>query len=217
MTTNAVTIFLVLAMLLGFVSMSKAQQVQVADQGNLSLNNLLAAKDFGGEWRLDRSQSDDVMKKLREKMASSKQKSSAAENNQLKSNELPSLSVSLFPPETLTVAAGAENEITINEGYQSIVMTRTFLADGKPQSYEMRPGVNYSVATNRSGNKLVIATVSPRGNKMVETYELSPNAKRLKVSVRIEENSGKEIFTLLRFYDRTAMDVYSVDGSGDFQ
>lgn len=214
MTTNAVTIFLVLAMILGFVSMSDAQ---TTIKDNASLNNLLAAKDFGGKWRLDSSHSDDVLKKMREKMANSKQKVSVADNGLSSSTELPSLSISLLPPETLSIAAGAEKEITINEGYQNIVMTRTFSADGKAQNYEMRPGANFSVTTTRTGNKLAIITVSPRGNKMSEIYELAPNAMQMKVNVRIQEVSGKEIFSLLRVYDRVASDIYSVDASNDFQ
>ncbi len=99
-------------------------------------------------------------------------------------------------------------------------MTRTIRADGSAQTYELRPGITYAMTAFRKSGKIVIETVSPRGNRMIETYELvaapAPTGSKLSVTLRIEDAAAKEMLTLHRVYDRAATDIFPADGE-EFQ
>ena len=214
MAIKNLSVLFYLAMMLALVSTATAQ-TQNTNQEAALLNSLPAASGFGGAWRLNGNESDDVIKKMRERLAGLDNASALRmKETSAEQTESPSLSISLFPPETLSVATGG-GEITINEGFSNVVLTRTVRADGNVQIYELRPGVNFAVTALRKNDKLVIETVSPRGNRMIETYELpAPSAgAKLSVTVRIEDASAKEMLTLHRVYDRSATDIFSGEGA----
>ena len=213
MAIKNLLVFLSLAMMFGLVSMATAQTQNTKQEATI-LNNLLAANGFGGAWQLNRNESDDVLKKMQEKFAGLTDASLQTKNENTKQSESPALSISLFAPETLSVATGGA-EITINEGFFNVVLTRTVRADGNAQIYELRPGVNFAVTALRKNDKIVFETVSPRGNRMIETYELpAPSAgAKLSVTVRIEDATAKEMLTLHRVYDRAAADIFSGEGA----
>lgn len=219
MAIKNLSIFLSLAIILGSVSAATAQrQTESVNRKTAILNKALAANGFVGAWQLNRNESDDVLKKMREKFVELNDRSSLqTKNENAKQAESPALSISLFAPETLSVATGgaAGAEITINEGFNNVVLTRTVSADGNAQIYELRPGVNFAVSAFRNNDRIVIETVSPRGNRMIETYELvaaSAGAK-LTITVRIEDASAKEMLTLRRVYDRAATEIFLGDGA----
>ena len=221
MAIKNLSVFLSLTMvMLGLISAATAQTRNISQEAAI-LNRLPAATGFGGAWRLNPDESDDVMKKMQENFAGSNDASLQVKSD-AKQVESPALSVSLFPPETLSVATGdaPETEITINEGFKNMVLTRTIRADGSAQTYELRPGVNYAVTAFRKSGKIVIETVSPSGNRMIETYELTtaaPTGSKLSVTMRIEDASAKEMLTLHRVYDRAATDIFPADGEEEFQ
>ena len=77
------------------------------------------------------------------------------------------------------------------------------ITDGRIHFYHNN---NAEVAVNALAkrNEITIETLSPRGNKMIETFELSDDSIKLKVTIRISDSNFKELLTLQRVYDRGA-------------
>lgn len=196
-----------------FVWTFTAAKAQTPDGENAGATNLLIQKSVTGAWKINYEESDDIGMKIQSVLQSKMNISASTETQNSKQMELPPLSISLIHPETLVLAATNNTELTINEGYKGFVQTRTIIADGKAHAYEMRAGVDYIVTANGKTDRLVVETQSPRGNLMIETYEITPAANKLKVTVRIEDGSAHELLTLRRVYDRTLPDIFSGGGT----
>jgi len=190
-----------------FLNLPVAAQIST-DQNSDKLS-ALAGNGIGGGWQLNSAESDDPMQKMQELMQSKVSPSTGAENSNVK--QLPPLTTSLFHPDSLILADSVNGDVTINESYKELVQTRTFTPDGKTRSIELTPGADYTVTAIREDGKMTVETVSPRGNKMTETYEVQPGGNKLKVTVRIENAEAKELITLHRTYDRTIIDMFSSD------
>lgn len=135
-------------------------------------------------------------------------------NNQLaqnaavqKSETLPTITISLFPPETLVLANENEKSMTINEGFNNMILTRTVLTNGKGQIAAIEGGKLLVTAT-QSKDKLSVETVSPRGNILKETLEITNDGRKLNVTVRVEDSANREMITLKRVYDRTTLEIF---------
>ena len=100
---------------------------------------------------------------------------------------------------------GGENEMTINEFYPDIVSTRTFITDGVTHISQAN-NADIAVSATREKNKLSIETLSPRGNQMIETFELSADGSKLKIIIRITDSNFQELLTLHRTDDRAILD-----------
>lgn len=184
-------------------------QSDVEAQTNL---NILSETKITGAWRVNYAESDDAIEKMRSMLLQSKTDAAKIEKTNEKANEPPAMSVSILPPETIVLAEnGNEKTITINENFSQIVYTRTVLADGVKRSGEIENGANFLIAAARKNNALKIETESPRGNRMIENYQLADRGKKLFVIVRFEDAAAKEIFTLRRVYDRISPDVFPVE------
>lgn len=173
------------------------------------LDRLVTKRDFTGAWKINPEESDDVLKKLQ-----NAGRNWANTDKDGTNNSLPTISVSLFPPDALVLAADENDQITINEEFSNIVLTRTIPANGAVQIAEISPGVNYLVTANRKNNVFSVETKSPRGNKMFENYALSPLGDKLIVNVRFENAAAQEILNLVRVYERQTISVFS--GGDDF-
>ena len=131
------------------------------------------------------------------------------EKSAAETNVLPAMSVSILPPDVIVLADdGDEKSITINENFNEIVYTRTVSTDGVKRFGEIQNGAVFTVAAARENDALTIETESPRGNRMIETYALAADGKKLTVALRFENEQAREIFTLRRVYDRILPDVF---------
>lgn len=191
-----------------FVTVVKAQTI---DEKSLSF---LAGNKITGAWRVNYAESDDPILKMR-RFLQNKLASSAGEKNGDAKDDART-SVSLVPPETLVLAGDDDQSITINENFGEILFTRTFSTDGKMRGGELPDGTIFSAAATQNDNSLKVEIVSPRGNKMSETYALFGDGKKLIVTVRFETAQTKELLTLRRVYDRAIPDV-SADGAEQIQ
>ena len=172
-------------------------------------NNLLGqltGNSVEGVWDLNINESDDLIKKIQtliQKTFALSEKGESAEQT-----EIPGVSISIFPPERL-VLAGGENEMTINEFYPDVISTRTLINDGQTRSFQAENNFYIAVSAKKEENKLLIETLSPRGNRMKETFELFADGSKLKVSIQISDSNFKELLTLQRIYDRAILDDFS--------
>lgn len=173
---------------------------QTLDGKQNELINRLVGDSVEGVWNLNIYESDDPVRK----MVSLIQKS-LSKTNETVQNEVPGMSISIFPPERL-VLAGGENEMTINEFYSNVISTRTIKPDGQSRLYQAENNAQAIVKAGGQRKLLLIETLSPRGNRMKETFELSGSGGKLKVLIQISDPNSKELLTLQRVYDRAGLD-----------
>lgn len=170
------------------------------------LPDVLISGKITGAWRINYAESDNPLLKMQAILQSRLDQDSSEKT--VKEEALPTLSISLVAPETLILAGEDEKSITINEGFNEIVFTRTILTDGKARIGELSDGTRFLLTAAQEKDSLKVETVSPRGNKMIETYQLSNEGKKLTVTLRVETPESKELITLKRVYDRTTIDVF---------
>lgn len=190
-----------------FLTVLFCVSVKAQNAGEKSLG-ILTTNKITGAWRINYAESDNPLSKMQALLQNKLSQSQNEKNISAKEEILPAMSVSLFPPGTL-ILAGDEKSITVNEAFSEVVFTRTVLTDGKLHTGELRNGSNFSLTASKKSDFLKIETVSPRGNKMIETFELSNGGKRLIEILRFEDNASKEIITLRRVYDRKILDLLS--------
>lgn len=166
----------------------------------------IAGGTIMGVWYLNAAKSDDMARKIDELMA---RKSKVALSSG--SEDLPSLSIYLTHPEQIMLAAGDNGEVTINELFNTVIQTRTFVADGQGRMYDIPGGSSAMVTGKLTDASLTTMTISPRGNRMVETYELSPKDHQLHVSITIADASSIPLLTLNRVFDRAPLDAGADD------
>jgi len=170
-------------------------------------NDFLSAGKIIGAWRINYAESDNPLLKM-QAMLQNRLDQNPSEKT-AKEETMPSLSISLVAPETLILAGEDEKSMTINEGYNELVFTRTVLTDAKARIGELSDGTRFLLTAAQEKDSLKVETVSPRGNKMIENYRLSGDGKKLTVTVRVETPESKELIILRRVYDRTILDVFS--------
>jgi len=198
-----IVLYLSALIFLAFVSalQTKAQTAK-AGESNLP-SNLWTNAGITGAWRINYAESDNTLVKAQAFLRNQLTQNADAQKNETQ----PTISISLFPPETLVLANENENAMTINEGYNNVILTRTILTNGKTQIGELEGG-NFLVSANRSKDRLAVETVSPRGNILTETFEIVDQGRKLNVTVRIEDAAHKEMITLKRVYERTILDLF---------
>lgn len=180
-----------------------AFQVNAQTANSVATANLWANASVTGAWRINYAESDNTLVKAQALL-----KNQLAQNADAQKVETqPTISISLFPPETLVLANENKEAITINEGYNNVILTRTILTNGKTQIGEIEGG-NFLVTAKQSKDRLSVETVSPRGNILTETFEIIDQGRKLNVTVRIEDAAHKELITLKRVYDRTILDLF---------
>lgn len=178
---------------------------QTSEMNSENLSDQFAGISVEGVWNLNIVESDDpirIVENLIKKSFSNAGKTGLAEKS-----EKPGISISIFPPERLVLADGG-NEMTINEFYTDVVLTRTFITDGQTHIYHVSDA-DIAVNAIREMKKLSITTLSPRGNRMIETFDLSADGSKLKVTVRILDSNFQESLILHRIYDRAILDDFS--------
>lgn len=179
-----------------------------------AIPDVLVSGKITGAWRINYAESDNPLLKMQSILQSRLEQNSPEKTS--KEETLPSISISLVAPETLILAGDGERSMTISEGYNEIVFTRTVFTDAKARMGELSDGTRFLLTAAQAKDFLNLETVSPRGNKMIETYRLSADAKKLTITIRVETPEGKELITLKRVYDRTIPDVFSPE-SENFQ
>ncbi len=169
--------------------------------------NILVVTKMTGAWRVNYAESDNPMAKMRA-MLQGKSATATTDERSAANADAPPMSISIFPPETIVLADdGDEKSVTINENFSQIVYTRTVSTDGLKRFNELENGASFSVAAIRKNDALKIVTESPRGNHMIENYEIADGGKKLIVIVRFENEQSREIFTLRRVYDRILPEI----------
>lgn len=207
-------LFVILSLLVIFSSsygVSSAFSQAISANSSVSRNsNLLKAelnKNIGGIWQINYDESDNPLEKIQKTI---EQKGSIEPETSEQTESLPTVSISLFPPEMLSLQIG-EGTI-INEELKGITQTRLVYTDGIRRSVNLGAGANIAVTAAFKGNELKIETVSPRGNKMTEIYALNPNGDKLRVALQISSPNEKEIITLNRVYNRIVENPFAGDG-----
>ena len=197
-----------------FIFLNQTVAAQVSpDDAQAEKLSALAGGGVGGAWKLNSAESDDPLQKMQELLQNTAGAPKAPETSNVKQQQLPPLTTSLFHPDSLILAdGGGDRQITINENFKEIVQTRTVFADGRTRAFELSPGASYTVNALKEGDKLTVETISPRGNKMIETYATEAGGKKLKVTIRVENPQSKELITLHRTYDRTMIDLFEAGG-----
>lgn len=192
-----------------------AASARPQDGNAKTLSGILNETEIFGAWQLNSAESDNPLEKM-QTMLEGRMNQPENEKPADKTNDSPTVSVSLFPPQTLVIAKDIEKIITINEGFDEIVFTKNFAADGVMRTAEIQNGVNVSITAEQTGDSLKIETVSPRKNRMIETYALAVEGRKLIVTVRFEDAAAKEIITFRRVYDRIAAEIFLTEPN-DFQ
>lgn len=188
---------------LAFVSAVQTQ-AQTAKASELNLpSNLWANAGITGAWRINYAESDNTVLKMQTLLQKQLAESAEAKKTETK----PTISISLFPPETLVLVNENENQLTINEGFANVVLTRTVFTNGKTLIGNIE-GESFYISANKTKDSLKVETISPTGNRMTETYKISEDGKKMLETLRIEDGANKEIITLKRVYDRTILDVF---------
>ncbi len=197
---SAILLFLALSVF----SINTAAQTSGYKQNELM--NQLLGDSVEGVWELNIYESDDPIRKIQTLI----ERSLAMPENEVSAKlvEIPKVSISIFPPERLVVERGG-NEMTINEFYPYEITTRTMKSDGQTHMYPAGNNFYIAVSVRRQGKKMLVETHSPSGNQMVETFELSADGSKLKVTIEISEPNVKDLFTLQRIYDRVNSDRLS--------
>ncbi len=165
----------------------------------------IAGSSIEGFWSLNIDESDNIEQKIQaliQKSYDTPDKMTSKEQT-----KTPAISISIFPPEKLALLGG-EDGLTINEFYPDVVSTRTLITDGQIHFYHTS---NSEVAVRAQAikNRLSVETLSPRGNQMLETFELSTDGGKLRVSILISDSDFNELLTLQRIYDRAVLDDFS--------
>ncbi len=200
-----VSFFAIIAFLtLSVFSLNAAAQKPVDKPRELPLQ--LLGDSIEGIWDLNVSQSDDPLEKIRAMIQKPFSFSDKAESNER--TDVPPISISMFPPQRMVLASN-KGEITVNEFYPDHISTRTRKTDGIPDVYQSENNVYVAVRATREENRLWIQTVSPRGNRMLETFEIFDNGDKMKVTIQISDSDSRELLTLQRIYDRAILDDLS--------
>lgn len=178
---------------------------QIKEIEKTSAVNLFANASVAGAWRINYAESDNTLLKMQSLLRNQLAQNAAVPKNETQ----PTLTISLFPPETLVLANENERSMTINEGFNNMILTRTVLTNGKGQIAAIEGGKLLVTAT-QSKDKLSVETVSPRGNILKETFEITNDGRKLNVTVRVEDSANREMITLKRVYDRTTLEIFDV-------
>jgi hypothetical protein len=207
-------LFIILSLLMIFGSsygVSSALSQTIAANSSVSRNsNILKAelnKNIGGIWRINYDESDNPLEKIQRTI---EQKGSLEPESGEEKGSLPTVSISLFPPEMLSLEIGEGT--LINEELKGITQTRLVYTDGVKRSVNLGAGANIAVTAAFTGNELKIETVSPRGNKMTETYALSASGDKLRVALQIDSPDDKELIVLNRVYNRVVENPFADNG-----
>lgn len=206
MKFNKLIPFFAIIFVLTATSFSTDTLAQIVEDEPYDLMSLTAGNSVEGFWQLNIDESDDPKRIIQTLI----QKSNKFSDKDIleEQNEPPGISISILPPERL-VLAGGEDEFTINEFYPDHIFTRTFPTDGLPHIYQSNNGGGMVVNASGEKSKLSIDTLSPRGNNMTETFELSADASKLKITIQISDSNLQELLTLQRIYDRAISDDLS--------
>ncbi len=184
---------------------SMTNQGQSAVEKNRPLSKL-SGEHISGVWLLNESESDDLFETLQSLFQKVRNRNIAQRSVETDSYLSPPISFSLMPPDRLVIATDAINRsVTINEGFLKKISTRTVLNDGRKHLFNISEGAQGTVSAIHFGDFVKIETVSPRANKMTETYVVNSNGKKLAVDFRFETETKKEIFSLHRVYDRAKL------------
>lgn len=205
MKFNKILSFFAIIFFLTAFGFSVSAAAQTVGDKPFDLMSLINGNSVEGFWNLNINESDDIVQKIQNLMQKSNDYSDKAVS--IEQTEIPAISISILPPERL-VLIGGEDEMTINEFYTDIISTRTLITDGQIHFYHTN-NTDIAVNTLAKKNKLSIETLSPRGNHMMETFELSADGSKLKVSIQISDSNFQELLTLQRIYDRVISDDFS--------
>ena len=210
MTTKNLFVILSCAAIFIFTFSASFAVAQIFDKEKPAQSDSFFPTGIAGAWRFNHAESDDVLTKIGELLKGREDDAPTDEKSDAKQSELPAVSISLFAPDAMILANGDADEMTINEIFKSVIETRTISVDGTSREYEIIPGAKIAIRATRKTDGLTIETVSPRGNKMTETFRLASGGAKLIVAVRVERLRTREVLNLRRVYEREPANTYFV-------
>lgn len=205
MTTKNLFALLSCAAIFIFTFSASIAVAQIFDREKPAQSDSVFPTRIAGAWRFNVAESDDVLTKIGE-LLKDRDTMSPDEKNDSKQSEKPALLISLFAPDALILANGDASEMTINEFFKTVIETRTVSVDGALREYEIYPRANIAVTATQITDGFTVETVSPRGNRMTETFRLASGGSKLIVAVRVERLRTHEVLNLHRVYDREPTD-----------
>jgi hypothetical protein len=122
-----------------------------------------------------------------------------------KSAQKQSFIPAVFSPESLILAAdGESDEITINEGFKEFIQTQTLPTDGKVVTKNIFQIGKVSSKAFWQGRVLTVEILTEKGDKIIESFELSANKKQLIVTVQLTKKGSAKTVTARRVFNRVA-------------
>ncbi len=209
MTIKNLFVFLSCAAIFMFTFSASLAVAQMFAEEKPAQSDSFFPTGIAGAWHFNVAESDDVLTKIGE-LLKSRDAAPIDEKSDAKQSEQPAVSISIFAPDALILSDGDADQITINEIFKSLIETRTVSVDGALREYEIYPGAKLAITATGKTDGLTIETVSPRGNKMTETFRLASGGAKLIVVVRVERPGTREVLNLRRVYEREQADTYFV-------
>lgn len=121
------------------------------------------------------------------------------------SGEKSSFIPAVFSPESLILAAdNSFDEITINEGFKEFIQTQTLPTDGTTVAKNIFQLGKVSSKAFWKDKTLVVETVTEKGDKITESFELSANKKQLFVTVQLAKKGSAKTLKVRRVFNRVA-------------
>ena len=205
MTTKNLFALLSCAAIFIFTFSASIAVAQIFDREKPAQPDSIFPTGISGAWYFNHAESDDVLIKIGE-LLEDRNAAPIDEKSDAKQSEQPAISISLFAPDALILSDGDADEMTINEIFKRLIETRTVSVDGTLREYEIVPGAKLAITATGKTDGFTIETVSPRGNKRMETFRLASGGAKLIVAVRVERLSTNEVLNLRRVYNRAPTD-----------
>lgn len=206
MATKKLFVFLSYATVFCFTFFASISVAQIFDKEKTAQSDLFFPTGIAGAWHYNAAESDEVLTVIG-KLSKERDAAAIDEKSDRKQSDQPVLSISLFAPDALILSNGDADEMTINEIFKTVIETRTVSVDGILREYEIVPGAKLAITATGKTDGFTVETISPRGNKMTETFLLAPGGAKLIVVVRIEHPRTNEVLNLRRVYNRAPADT----------
>ncbi|HJZ79330.1 MAG TPA: hypothetical protein VKD91_03260 [Pyrinomonadaceae bacterium] len=149
--------------------------------------------DFNGVWKLNQHEGDNTKEKIEQAIGKKKRLFGG-----MKQKRMSAALENVKAPETLQITQqGSQITITRPDG-----RPRTVYTDGRSQQIETRNGKTVEMnATQRPGQIVIETRTEGRRGKIIETYTLAANGRKLNVTLQVESERLSEPLVIHRVYD----------------
>lgn len=149
--------------------------------------------DLNGVWKLNQNESDNTREKIEQAIGKKKGRFGG-----IKQKRMSEVLENVQAPETLQITQqGPHITITGRDG-----RVRTVYTDGRSQQIQTKRGKAVEMnATQRPGQIVIETRTDGRSGKIIETYALAANGRKLDVTLQIESERLSQPLVIRRVYD----------------